>query len=323
MFHVKHLHNKTARMFHVKHSGVTRAPRYIFIFLIKKIDYCVDKHRANCYNYFVISKPKHFDINLQKGKDMIISLANQKGGVGKTTSAVNIAATVASLDKKVLLIDLDPQGNASTGVGFMDRSSLRSSYDVITGELAAAEAIYSTEFKNLDVMPSHINLAGAELEIAEAESRERLLRRALSSVKDRYDYIFIDCQPALGLLTINALVASDGIIIPVQCEFYALEGLIQLTNTIESIKSYYNPELELIGLVITMFNSRLNISQSIIRDLRSHYGNIIFKTPVVRNVRLAEAPSYGTPILYLDKFSKGAQNYMSISKELIERTENK
>lgn len=254
---------------------------------------------------------------------MIISLANQKGGVGKTTSAVNVAATVASLDKKVLLIDLDPQGNASTGVGFMDRGSLRSTYDVITGELAAAEAIYSTEFKNLDVMPSSIDLAGAELEIAEAESRERLLRRALASVKDRYDYIFIDCPPALGLLTINALVASEGVIIPVQCEFYALEGLIQLTNTIESIKNYYNPELELIGLIITMFNSRLNISQSIIRDLRSHYGNIIFKTPVVRNVRLAEAPSYGTPILYLDKFSKGAQNYMSISKELIERTENK
>ena len=238
---------------------------------------------------------------------MIISLANQKGGVGKTTSAVNVAATVASLDKKVLLVDLDPQGNASTGVGFMDRSSLRSSYDVITGELSAAEAIYKTEFKNLDVMPANINLAGAELEIAEVESRERLLRRALASVKDSYDYIFIDCPPALGLLTINALVASEGIIIPVQCEFYALEGLIQLTNTVENI---------------TMFNSRLNISQSIIRDLRSHYGNVIFKTPVVRNVRLAEAPSYGTPILYLDKFSKGAQNYMSIAKELIERTEN-
>ncbi len=251
---------------------------------------------------------------------MIISIANQKGGVGKTTSAVNIAASVASLGKKVLLMDLDPQGNASTGVGFMDRSSLKSSYDVITGNLSISEAIYKTEFKNLDVIPSQIDLAGAEIEILELESRERILKRALAGISDKYDYIIIDCPPTLGLLTINALVASDGIIIPVQCEFYALEGLVQLTATVENVKSYHNPDLNVIGILVTMYNSRLNISQSIMNDLRNHYGSLIFKTPVVRNVRLAEAPSYGTPILYLDKFSKGAQNYMAIAKELIERT---
>jgi chromosome partitioning protein len=254
---------------------------------------------------------------------MIISFTNQKGGVGKTTSAVNIAASVASLDKKVLLVDVDPQGNASTGVGFIDRSRLKSSYDVITNGLPITEAIYSTEFKNLDLVPSTIDLAGAELEIADTEARERILKRALAPIKDKYDYIFIDCSPSLGLLTINSLVASEGLIIPVQCEFYALEGLVQLTNTVKSIQSYHNPELKIVGILVTMFNSRLNISNSIMNELRSYYGNLLFKTNIVRNVRLAEAPSYGTPVLYLDKFSKGAQNYMAAAKEVIARTEPK
>ena len=252
---------------------------------------------------------------------MIISFTNQKGGVGKTTSAVNIAATVAALGKKVLLVDLDPQGNASTGVGFMDRNSLNSTYNVITENLSVNDAIYHTEFKNLDLMPATINLAAAELEIRDFPARERILKGALSVIRDNYDYIFIDCAPTLGLLTINALVASDGIIIPCPCEFYALEGLVQLTNTVESIKEYHNPDLKLIGVLVTMYNSRLNLTQSIMNDLRSYFGNLIFKTTVVRNVRLAEAPSYGTPVLYLDKFSKGAQNYIEVAKELIERVE--
>lgn len=252
---------------------------------------------------------------------MIISFTNQKGGVGKTTSAVNVAATIASLDKKVLLVDFDPQGNASTGVGFMDRSNLKSTYDIMTNGLSAEEAIQKTEFKNLDLIPSTIDLAGAELEIADLEARERILKRALTAISDKYDYIFIDCPPTLGLLTVNALIASEGLIIPVQCEFYALEGLVQLTNTIENIKAYHNPGLKTVGILITMFNSRLNITQSIMNELRSYYGNLLFKTNIVRNVRLAEAPSYGTPILYLDRFSKGAQSYMAVAKEVIARTE--
>ena len=252
---------------------------------------------------------------------MIISFTNQKGGVGKTTSAVNIAATIAALDKKVLLIDLDPQGNASTGVGFMDRNHLKSTYHIITESLSVNDAIYHTEFKNLDLIPATVDLAAAELEIKDFPARERILKAALSVIRDKYDYIFIDCPPTLGLLTINALIASDGIIIPCPCEFYALEGLVQLTNTVENIKEYHNPDLKLIGVLVTMYNSRLNLTQSIMNDLRGYFGNLIFKTPVVRNVRLAEAPSYGTPILYLDKFSKGAQNYISVAKEIIERIE--
>ncbi len=253
---------------------------------------------------------------------MIISFANQKGGVGKTTSVVNIAATIAALDKKVLIVDLDPQGNASTGVGYMDRNHMNSTYHILADGLPASEAIYHTEFKNLDIIPATADLAASELEIKDFPNRERILKAALSVIRDNYDYIFIDCAPALGLLTINALVASDGIIIPCPCEFYALEGLVQLTNTVESIKQYHNPGLKIIGVLITMYNSRLNLTQSIMKDLRAYFGNLIFKTPVVRNVRLAEAPSYGTPILYLDKFSKGAQNYIAVSKEIIERIEH-
>lgn len=253
---------------------------------------------------------------------MIISFTNQKGGVGKTTSAVNIAATIAALDKKVLLIDLDPQGNASTGVGLMDRNRLKSTYHIITEGLSVGDAIYHTEFKNLDLVPATPDLAAAELEIKDFPARERILKAALSVIRDNYDYIFIDCPPTLGLLTLNALVASEGIIIPCPCEFYALEGLVQLMNTVESVKEYHNPSLKTIGVLITMYNSRLNLTQSIMNDLRGYFGNLLFKTPVVRNVRLAEAPSYGTPILYLDKFSRGAQNYIAVSKEIVERIEH-
>ena len=253
---------------------------------------------------------------------MVISFTNQKGGVGKTTSAVNIAASLGSMDKKVLLVDMDPQGNASTGVGLMDRENLVSIYDVLTGGADIKDAVFTTEFQNLDVIPSVIDLAGAELEIAEVDKRERLLKRALDGIKEYYDYIIIDCPPSLSLLTINALVASEGFIIPIQCEYYALEGLVQLMNSVDAVKQYYNPSLSLTGILVTMYNGRLNFSSRIMADLVKHYPNELFTTAVTRNVRLSEAPAYGTPVLYYDKFSKGAQSYLAIARELIERTRN-
>ncbi|MBR2460357.1 MAG: ParA family protein [Clostridia bacterium] len=251
---------------------------------------------------------------------MVISFTNQKGGVGKTTSAVNIAASLGALDEKVLLVDMDPQGNASTGVGLIDRNDTCTIYEVITGEAPVEAAIYTTEFKNLDVIPSVIGLAGAELEMTQIENRERLLKRALDSVRDKYDYIIIDCPPSLSLLTVNALVASDGFIIPVQCEYYALEGLVQLMNSVAVVKEYYNPHLSLVGVLVTMYNARLNFSGRIMEDLRNHYPDELFKTAVTRNVRLSEAPAFGTPVLYYDKFSKGAQSYLALAQEIIERT---
>ena len=251
---------------------------------------------------------------------MVICFTNQKGGVGKTTSAVNIAASLGALDKKVLLVDMDPQGNASTGVGLMERGDMLTVYDVIVGGEAVEKVIYTTEFKNLDVIPSFIGLAGAELEIAEVENRERLLKRALDSVKDNYDYVIIDCPPSLGLLTINSLVASDGFVIPVQCEYYALEGLVQLMNSVSAVKEYYNPALAPVGILVTMYNARLNFSARIMNDLKEHYPELLFETTVTRNVRLSEAPAFGTPVLYYDKFSKGAQSYLAIAQEIIERT---
>ena len=251
---------------------------------------------------------------------MVISFTNQKGGVGKTTSAVNIAASLGALDKKVLLVDVDPQGNASTGVGLMDRNDMVTVYDVIVSGEPVEASVYTTEFKNLDIIPSFIGLAGAELEIAEVENRERLLKRALDGVKDNYDYVIIDCPPSLGLLTINALVASDGFVIPVQCEYYALEGLVQLMNSVSAVKEYYNPALMPVGILVTMYNARLNFSGRIMNDLKEHYPDLLFETAVTRNVRLSEAPAFGTPVLYYDKFSKGAQSYLALAQEVIERT---
>lgn len=252
---------------------------------------------------------------------MIISFTNQKGGVGKTTSAVNVAASLGALDKKTLLIDIDPQGNASTGVGLIDRNEITTIYDVIVGGESINNAIYKTEYKNLDLAPSVIGLAGAEIEISQTEYRERLLKRALAPIRDEYDYIIIDCPPSLSLLTVNAMVASDGFIIPVQCEYYALEGLVQLMNSVSAVREYYNPELSLTGILVTMYNARLNFSGRIMQDLREHYPDAIFNTTITRNVRLSEAPAFGTPVLYYDKFSKGAQSYLALAQELIERTQ--
>lgn len=249
-----------------------------------------------------------------------ISLANQKGGVGKTTSAVNCAAAIGALGKKVLLLDLDPQGNATSGVGVQRKKVKTSSYDIIIGRSKASEAIIDTGFKNLHVIPSQISLAGAEFELIDTNNRELLIKSALEEISDNYDYIFIDCPPSLGILSLNALAASDGIIIPMQCEFYALEGLSQLMLSIKQVKKLYNPNLEITGILVTMFNGRLNLSLQVLDELKKYYADKLFATGVVRNVRLSEAPSYGEPIIYYDKHSKGAEAYMAIAKEIIDRT---
>ncbi|MBQ7822418.1 MAG: ParA family protein [Clostridia bacterium] len=249
----------------------------------------------------------------------IISFVNQKGGVGKTTSAVNIAAALGDLGKRVLLVDTDPQGNATSGVGISKKNITRSMYDVIIERSSAADAVVRTKFKNLSVLPSHISLAGAELELVDAEKRESRLKKALDSIKSDYDYIIIDCPPSLGLLSINALAASTGVIIPMQCEYYALEGLTQLMLTIKLVKKHYNSNLEIVGIMITMYNGRLNLSLQVMDELKKYYADKLFKTAIVRNVKLSEAPSFGEPILYYDKYSKGCTAYKEIADELLER----
>lgn len=249
----------------------------------------------------------------------IISLVNQKGGVGKTTSAVNIAAALGDLGKKVLIVDIDPQGNATSGVGISKKNISRSTYDVIIERCFASEAVIKTKFKNLSVLPSNISLAGAELELVDAEKREFRLKNALDAIKDDYDYIIIDCPPSLGLLSLNALAASTGVIIPMQCEYFALEGLTQLMMTIKLVKKHYNSALEIVGIMITMYNGRLNLSMQVMDELKKYYADKLFRTTIVRNVKLTEAPSFGEPILYYDKYSKGCAAYKEIADELLER----
>jgi chromosome partitioning protein len=249
----------------------------------------------------------------------VISFTNQKGGVGKTTSAINIASALGIMGKKILLIDSDPQGNTSSGVGIRKSQLSSTTYDVLIGRCSASAAIQHTEFKNLDIMPSTMDLAGAEFELADIEKREKRLKTALSEVSDNYDIIIIDCPPSLGMLTVNALVASDGAIIPMQCEYFSLEGLSQMMMTIKQVKKLYNPGLTLTGILITMYNGRLNLSLQVIDEIKKYYANKLFKTTITRNVRLSEAPSFGQPIQYYDKHAKGADAYNEVAKELLER----
>ena len=250
----------------------------------------------------------------------IISFANQKGGVGKTTSAINIAAAIGLKGKKTLLLDCDPQGNASSGVGIRRNRIGATTYDILIGRARAEDAIIKTEYKNLSVLPSSMPLAAAELELADLEDRAFRLKNALESVKNDYDYIFIDCPPSLGMLTINALTASDGVIVPMQCEYFSLEGLTQILSTVKQVKRLYNPDLSLTGILITMHNGRLNLSVQVLDELKKHYADKLFSTPISRNVRLSEAPSFGMPIQYYDKYSKGSSAYDDIAAELLERT---
>ncbi len=249
----------------------------------------------------------------------IIAFSNQKGGIGKTTSAVNLAACIAQKGKKVLLIDLDPQGNATTGVGVRKNSDIKTAYDLLIGSTDAKDSLIKTEFDNLWIIPTNIALAGAEYELVSTENRERILSNKLAELKKEFDYILIDCPPSLGLLTLNALTAADGIVIPMICEFYALEGLSQLMMTVRKVKKHFNPSIEITGILITMYDKRLNLSAQVKAELEKYYADKLFETIVVRNVKLSEAPSYGMPVVYYDKSSKGAQAYKSLADELMNR----
>ena len=249
----------------------------------------------------------------------IISFCNQKGGVGQTTSAVNVAASLGILGHKVLLIDLDPQGNATSGVGISKKGLKASINDVILGDVPAKEAIRTTEFQNLDIIPANIALAGAEYNLYEDGGSEHIIKDALEPIKDNYDYIIVDCPPSLSMLTVNSMVASDGVVIPMQCEFYALEGLSQLTVTINKIKQNFNPKLHITGLLITMYNGRLLLSMQVVNELKKHYSDRIFETKITRGVKVSEAPGFGLPVYYHDKKSKGATEYLAVAKELATR----
>ena len=249
----------------------------------------------------------------------IISFSNQKGGVGKTTSCVNISAQIANKGKKVLMIDMDPQGNATSGLGLPKSKIKKTIYDVIIGKCDIKDAIIKTKFKNLSVVPANIELAGAEPELYDMENDENFAKIALDSVKDEYDYIFIDCPPSLGMLTVKALSVSDGIVIPLQCEFYSLEGMSQLFNTVKKIKQLYNPTLQIVGILLTMYNGRLTLTSQVVSELKKYYAELLFKVPISRTVRISEAPGYGEPICYHDPYGKGALEYAAVAKELIMR----
>ena len=258
----------------------------------------------------------------RKSKDnmaKVVSFSNQKGGVGKTISCVNIAAQIAKKGKKVLMIDMDPQGNATSGLGISKSKIKNTTYDVIIGRCDIKDAIITTNFKNLCVVPANIDLAGAELELYELEEDTNFTKIALDSIKDSFDYIFIDCPPSLGMLTVKALSISDGVVIPMQCEFYSLEGMSQLLNTVKKIRSLYNPALQVVGILLTMYNGRLTLTGQVVAELKKYYADKLFKVPISRTVRISEAPGYGEPICYHDPYGKGSLEYAAVAKELMLR----
>lgn len=251
----------------------------------------------------------------------IIAIANQKGGVGKTTTSINLAASLGVLEKKVLLIDADPQANASSGLGIDVEAVENGTYRLLEHAIKAKDAIVSTNSPNVDIIPAHIDLVAIEIELVDKDERESMLKKAIEPIREAYDYILIDCAPSLGLLTLNALTASDSVIIPIQCEYFALEGLGKLLNTIKSIQKIHNPSLDIEGLLLTMYDSRLRLSNQVVEEVKKHFDEMVFKTIIQRNVRLGEAPSFGESIISYDAGSKGANNYLSLAQELIEKNE--
>lgn len=248
----------------------------------------------------------------------VIAIANQKGGVGKTTTAVNLAAAFGVNNKRTLLVDIDPQGNSTSGVGIDKRDLDYTAYDLLVDNVSVDKIITKTEFKCLDLLPASINLAAAELEIANKKNREALLKNAITPVRGNYDYIIIDCPPSLGLITTNALCFSDTILVPIQCEYYALEGLSQLMNTVRRVKRQYNSKLEMEGVLLTMYDGRLNLTQQVVEEVKKYFPRKVFSTVIPRGVRLSEAPSFGMPIMYFDKSSKGSIAYLALAQEILD-----
>ena len=252
-----------------------------------------------------------------------VAIVNQKGGVGKTTSAVNLAAAIGYNGYKVLLVDMDPQGNATSGLGINKREIAKSTYDMTVGDTKAEEILKHTDYANLDVLPSNMNLAGAELELVDMDDRQFRMKNALAPLKEDYDFIIIDCPPSLGLLTVNVLCASDSVIVPIQCEYYALEGLSQLMNTIRQVKRLYNSFIELEGVLLTMYDGRLNLTQQVVNEVKRFFPQKVYGSVIPRNVRLSEAPSFGKPVYYYDRASKGSTSYDEFTKEFLKKNNKK